>query len=125
MRTLWAEACQQNDLTSFSQFARHRKQVYDATVPECQQIVAMQKQQLQMQRFYNTASTKYLAMGGMQSAVMGSNSLYNVNGRVVDSPFSAIGAQYEAAAVNAASQISSGNLNLRVGMLEKAWEEVE
>lgn len=64
-------------------------------------------------------------MGGAQSAVMGSNYLYNVNGRTLDSAFGVIGAQYGVAAVNASSQISSGNMKLRVGMLEKAWEEVE
>lgn len=78
-----------------------------------------------MQRFYHSASSAYLAVGGAQSAVMGSHYLYNVNGRIVDSAFGAIGAQYGAAAVNASSQISSGNLKFRVGMLEKAWEEVE
>jgi hypothetical protein len=95
--------------------------MYDATVPECQQIVAAQKEQLKIQQFYNSASTAHLAMDSAQSAVMGHTYLYNVSGRVVDSPL----CDWHGAAVNASSQISSGNLKLRVGIREKAWEEVE
>ncbi|KAL2861252.1 uncharacterized protein BJX67DRAFT_366947 [Aspergillus lucknowensis] len=70
MRSKFDHACATQNPAFFFDFAVYRKGIYNQTVPEMRQLVAMAEHNLSMQQMYNTASTAYNNMDGISSVGM-------------------------------------------------------
>ncbi|KAH6714089.1 hypothetical protein BKA61DRAFT_689644 [Leptodontidium sp. MPI-SDFR-AT-0119] len=59
MRSLWREACANNDYASFAELARHRVEVYWQTVPVMNRLLSQQRIRLMQQQTLNSSSLLY------------------------------------------------------------------
>ncbi|KAF7546838.1 hypothetical protein G7046_g9186 [Stylonectria norvegica] len=126
MRRLYTEACVTDNLAAFLAFAKHRMEVYMATIPECERILTQQRFAANQAQMLGIMGTTYKNMGGMQDAVMGHR--YTVGNAALGYGFangwSLTGAAYDQQAMAARMQVGGGAV-MQVKMLEDRWLEVE
>ncbi|KAF7596636.1 hypothetical protein BBP40_000558 [Aspergillus hancockii] len=125
MRRKWAEACETGDLASFMAFASYRRAIYDQTVPEMRNIVAMARFNQGMQQMYNVSSSFYNNMDGMTASVHDPRISYGAAGLTqrFDTPWGVEGAQLGQKA-QSYIQGMSGDMG-RVAQLQAMWDAVE
>ncbi|KAL2812689.1 hypothetical protein BDW59DRAFT_167748 [Aspergillus cavernicola] len=125
MRGKWAEACEKRDPAIFTQFAAFRKSVYDQTVPEMRNIVAMAKLNLNMQKMYNVSSSFYNNMDGMTASMYSPYISYGAAGipHRFDTPWGVHGAQLGRTAQGYGQGITGDTA--RVAQLQAMWDQVE
>lgn len=126
MRALWKEACEKRDITLFTTFAQYRRQVYEATVPRCQFIVALTKARASIKTTNLIASS--MVMGGdriVGASMTGHHAHYGNSsvGYGWNTMAGAHAAQQSQAAMG--MSIVSGGEMMEVAQLEAMWKQVE
>ncbi|KAL4882190.1 hypothetical protein BJY04DRAFT_217511 [Aspergillus karnatakaensis] len=125
MRGKYRSACENNDFSTFLQFASYRATIYAQTVPEMRRLVQQAKLDLNMQRMHNTTSSFYNSMDGASAWQYNHNVRYTgagVGGSFA-TPWGVTGAQEGNAAWGYMQGIQG--MSARVRQLEGLWKTVE
>ncbi|RFU28949.1 hypothetical protein B7463_g7400, partial [Scytalidium lignicola] len=126
MRKLWSEACCKQDLTSFTEFARHRTQIYAMTMPRIQMILGLMRSRIKQQAALFTSSIMLQGANNIVTASQ-SSSQYSYGNSTVGYGFSTPAGVQGAMQFKQALNMNPGPGNefVEVAQLEAMWKEVE
>ncbi|KAH8811352.1 hypothetical protein F5884DRAFT_897786 [Xylogone sp. PMI_703] len=126
MRKLWSEACDKRDLPGFIELAKQRLQVYAATMPRIEMILAMMRMRATQRATLFASSTMLQGGDNIVGAASGPTP-YSYGNSTVGYGFATASGVQGAMQFNQALAMNPvpGNEYVEVMQLEAAWKEVE
>ena len=126
MRNLYKEACETGALNDFLTFAQHRQMVFEQTMPVADQLLSQQRIKAMQARMAMTNGSFYKNLGWTHDAVVGHS--YTVGNSSIGyghaNEWVAQGYGYDQQASALSADVMSGSWSMRIGELERRWNEV-